>query len=100
MLAVKRFLKKLPKVLFLLCFLPYLFLAGAGIYYAFFGWEEFVLFSTREPQIFYGIEAFCQSALFWLYFLWYLWVIPACLIYQAIYLAVKFYLWVKKKNSE
>lgn len=99
-LAVKGFLKKLSKALFWLCFSPYAFVLVMSIYHAVFGFESKAFGTGKLICAYYGTEAFLESATVYFLFLLYFGIIPACLIYQGAYLAVKFCLRDKKKNSE
>lgn len=97
---MKRFLKKLPKVLFLLCFLPWAFILIMGIYCAVFGYESREFLANEVTEIYYGAQGFAKGVHSCLVVFWYLGIILACLVYQGAYLFVKFYLWDKNKNSE
>lgn len=72
---------KIPKIILILSFAPYVFTWLYGIYSMVNGFNWF--FSTS-----YGFEAFKVSTLLMLLMLCYFPVIPPCLIYQIVYLSV------------
>lgn len=97
---MKKIIKKLPFIIFVLCFLPYALILAMSVYYAFAGYEIRTFVTGELIETFYGFEAFCKCATAAFGILWYVWIIPLCLIYQAVYLFVRFYLWDKRKNSD
>lgn len=80
--------KKIPKIILILSFAPYVFCLGYGIYSAFAGFTFF--WSTS-----YGFEAFTNSMVIMAFLLCYYPIIPPCLIYQLVYLAMFI---MKKRN--
>ena len=97
---MKKIKKKLPFIIFVLCFLPYVLILAMSVYYAFAGYEIRTFVTGELIETFYGLEAFCRCATAAFEILWYVWIIPLCLIYQAVYLFVRFYLCDKMKNSD
>ena len=80
--------KKIPKIILILSFAPYIFCLLYGICSAIFGFG--FIFSTS-----YGFDAFMSSIVLMGLLLCYYPVIPICLIYQLVYLAV----FVMKKRN-
>lgn len=74
--------KIIPKILLVLSFTPYAIALFYGINSAVNGWT--LLFG---PEV-YGFEAFMDSSSIMLLCLCYVPILPPCLIYQLIYLAV------------
>lgn len=73
--------KKIPKILLILSFAPYIFCLICGIYCFV---NEFTFFSYTT----YGLEAFKNGIVFIGLLLCYYLVIPVCLAYQIIYLII------------
>ncbi|MDE7363858.1 MAG: hypothetical protein K2N27_03065 [Ruminococcus sp.] len=80
--------KKIPKIILILSFAPYVFCLLYGICSAIFGFG--FIFNTS-----YGFDAFMISIVLMGLLLCYYPVIPICLIYQLVYLAVFI---MKKRN--
>ncbi|MDE6519134.1 MAG: hypothetical protein K2K91_01555 [Ruminococcus sp.] len=79
---------KIPKIILILSFAPYVFVLLYGVCSAFFGFG--FIFVTS-----YGFNAFTNGIIFMTLLLCYYPVIPICLIYQLVYLAV----FVMKKRN-
>ncbi len=92
--------RKVSFAVFLLCFLPYVFIIGVSTYYAIAGYEVRAFLSGELVKTLYGMQAFAESATFLIAVFWYFAIIPMCLAYQVIYLLVRFILWDKKKNGD
>ena len=85
---------KIPKIILILSFAPYVFVLLYGVCSAFFGFG--FIFVTS-----YGFNAFTNGIIFMTLLLCYYPVIPICLIYQLVYLTVfliKNRLNISKKN--
>lgn len=80
--------KKIPKIILILSFLPYVFILLYGVYSAIFGFG--FLFSTS-----YGFDALIDSIFIMTILLCCYPVIPICIIYQLVYTAVS----VMKKHN-
>lgn len=81
-------MKKIPKIILILSFAPYVFLLLCGIYSAFAGFGFF--FSTS-----YGFQGFMDSIFLMGFLLCWYPVLPSCLIYQLVYLFV----FIMKKSN-
>lgn len=92
--------RKILFVLFLLCFLPYVFVLAVSTYYAIAGYEVRAFLSGELIKTLYGAQAFAELAIFLLAILWYFAIIPICLAYQVIYVIAKLILSNKKKNGD
>ncbi|MDE7364414.1 MAG: hypothetical protein K2N27_05960, partial [Ruminococcus sp.] len=71
--------KKIPTIILILSFAPYVFCLGYGIYSMFNGFGLGLLFSKS-----YGFDAFMGSTILMIVFLCYYPVIPICIIYQLV----------------
>lgn len=80
--------KKIPKIILMLSFAPYVFCLLYSIYSAIFGFSFF--WNTS-----YGFNAFFNSMVIMAFGLCIYPIIPVCLIYQLVYLAVFI---MKKRN--
>ncbi|MDE7363857.1 MAG: hypothetical protein K2N27_03060 [Ruminococcus sp.] len=80
--------KKIPKIILILSFAPYVFVLLFSMYSAICG---FTFFESTS----YGFEAFTDSIVVISYLLCCYHIIPPCLIYQLVYLAV----FVMKKRN-
>lgn len=75
--------KKIPKIILILSFAPYVLCLCYGIYSMFNGFGLGLLFRKT-----YGFGAFMGSTVLMAIYLCYYPVIPICIIYQLVYLTV------------
>ena len=78
---------KVMKIIFLISLIPIVVCIGSGIVSAINGFE-YATMSGDIPEKVYGIKAFWESFLGLLFALSIVGVIPACMIYQLIYIFV------------
>lgn len=77
--------RKIYKIIFIISFLPYIVLLLISLYYAIFGYNIYTLILPTYVKTIYGIEAFVE-ALFWNSLgLFFIPILPICIIYQLIY---------------
>jgi hypothetical protein len=86
---------KIAKTLFILSFLPILFCIVAGIVCAFKGYTYTAVLGDI-PTTIYGLSAFFEVFITDLVTMIFLGIIPACMVYQLVYLVIDF----KKRNPE
>ena len=80
---------KIAKIIFIISFLPIMFCVVAGIVCAFRGYSYTDILGDI-PTTVYGIKAFFEVFFTDLVALIFLGIIPACMVYQLVYLVIDF----------
>ena len=82
-------MKKIPLIIFILSFLPYIIILGYGIYCAIFGYDVYTWILPTYVETLYGLDAFLDAVTVLGLSLIFIPVIPICVIYDIIYLIFK-----------
>ncbi len=92
-------MKKVPFIILLISFLPYIAILGYGLYSAIFGYDVYTLILPTYVKTIYGLDAFLEAiTVLGLVFL-FVPVIPICAVYQLCYIIVKIILKLKNKSK-
>ncbi len=82
-------MKKILSIIFIISFIPYIILLGYGIYSAIFGYDVYTWILPTYVETIYGLDAFLEAVTVLGLSLIFIPVIPICIIYDIIYLALK-----------
>lgn len=86
--------KKLFKLIFIVSFMPYVLLLLYALYKSIVGYDIYTWILPVYKGTIYGIEAFMQVLIWNGIALCFIPVLPACFLYQIIYLIIRY---VKKR---
>lgn len=89
---------KILKVMLYISFLPYITILLISIYHAIWGYDVYTWILPEYVETIYGIEAFLETMVLNILRLWYIPVLPICLIFQII--CIISYLLKRKKSNK
>lgn len=93
-------MKKIPFIIFLISFIPYVVLLGYGLYSAIFGYGVYTWILPAYVETLYGLDAFLEAVTVLGLTLLFVPLLPICLLYQVIFVAVKLILKFKNTSKQ
>ncbi len=93
-------MKKIPFIILLISFIPYIAILGFGLYSAIFGYDVYTWILPTYVETLYGLDAFLEAVTVLSLVLSFYLVLPLCLLYQLGFAAVKIILKLKNKSKQ
>lgn len=80
--------KKIFNYIFIITFIPYIYLFTIALYYAIFGYDVYTWILPTYVKTIYGLDALFETLFIYGFKFSIIPIFPLCLIYQIIYLTI------------